>query len=87
MGQVIYGTDEFDEDLTAGGPPHTIRPGVVVGVKGLKLEPTAGAECSDRITSETSKIQLAPGSELILAMTITRVVHRAPTQPAPTPHP
>ncbi|HEY1581319.1 MAG TPA: hypothetical protein VGF82_29985 [Terracidiphilus sp.] len=87
MGQVVYGTDEFDEDLTAGGPPHTIRPGVVVGVNGLKLVPTAGPECSDQITTETSKIQLAPGSELILVMTVTRVIKKTPNQPPATPHP
>lgn len=87
IGAAVFATDEFDEDLSAGGPPHTIRPGVVVGVKNLKLEPTAGPECSDRITTGDSKIQLAPGSELILVMTVTRVIHKAPNPPAPAPHP
>lgn len=65
-------TNGLDLELNPGGPPHTVRPGIVVGVKNLKLEPTAGLECSDKMTSTTSKIQLAPGSELILAMTQTR---------------
>jgi hypothetical protein len=87
MAQVVYGTDEFDEDLTAGGPPHTIRPGVVAGIKDLKLEPTRGPECSDLISTDAGKIQLAPGSELILVMTVTRVIHRAPNPAASAPHP
>lgn len=87
IGAAIYATDEFDEELNPGGPPHTIRPGVVVGIKNLKLEPTRGAECSDRISTDADKIQLAPGSELLLVMTVTRVIHKAPNQPATPPHP
>jgi hypothetical protein len=68
----VAGSDALDMELNPGGPPHTVRPGIVVGVRNLKLEPTAGPECSDKLTSTSSKIQLAPGSELILAMTQTR---------------
>jgi hypothetical protein len=68
----VAGSNALDMELNPGGPPHTVRPGIVVGVRNLKLEPTAGPECSDKLTSTSSKIQLAPGSELILAMTQTR---------------
>lgn len=85
IGQAIFGTDEFDEDLNPGGPPHTIHPGIVVGIKNLKLEPTAGAQCSDRITTDTDRIQLANGSELILAMTVTRNIRKPQTSPGPVP--
>jgi hypothetical protein len=68
----VAGTNALDMELNPGGPPHTVHPGIVVGVPNLKLEPTAGAECSDKMTSTASKIQLAPGSELILALTETR---------------
>lgn len=68
----VAGTNALDMELNPGGPPHTVRPGIVVGVPNLKLEPTAGPECSDKMTSTASKIQLAPGSELILALTQTR---------------
>lgn len=88
IAQAVYGTDAFDEDLNPGGPPHTIHPGIVVGIKNLKLQPTAGPECSDKISTDGDRIQLASGSELILALTVTRVVHRPQTPPATTPtHP
>ena len=69
---VMAGTNALDMELNPGGPPHTVHPGIVVGVPDLKLEPTAGPECSDKMTSTKNKIQLAPGSELILAVTQTR---------------
>jgi hypothetical protein len=68
----VAGTNALDMELNPGGPPHTVRPGIVVGVPNLKLEPTAGPECSDKMTSTSSKIQLGSGSELILALTETR---------------
>jgi len=68
----VAGTNALDMELNPGGPPHTVRPGIVVGVPNLKLEPTAGPECSDKLSSTASKIQLGPGSELILALTETR---------------
>ena len=68
----VAGTNALDMELNPGGPPHTVRPGIVVGVPNLKLEPTAGPDCSDKMTSTSSRIQLGPGSELILAMTQTR---------------
>lgn len=87
MAQAVYGTDEFDEELNPGGPPHTIHPGIVVGIKNLKLEPTAGPGCSDRISTDANRIQLASGSEMILALTVTRVIHKTQPAPAPAPHP
>lgn len=87
IGQAVFGTDEYDEDLNPGGPPHTIRPGVVVGLKNLRLEPTAGPECSDKITTDRDRIQFANGSELILAMTVTRNLRKPQAQPTPAPHP
>jgi hypothetical protein len=70
--EAVAGTNALDMELNPGGPPHTVRPGIVVGVPNLKLEPNAGPECSDKMTSTNSKIQLGPGSELVLAMTQTR---------------
>jgi hypothetical protein len=66
------GTSAVDMDLNPGGSPHTVRPGIVLGVPDLKLEPAAGPECSDKMTSSAAKIQLGTGSELILALTETR---------------
>lgn len=87
IGQAVFATSALDENLNPGGPPHTIHPGIVVGIPNLKLLPTAGPNCSDKITSDNSRIQLAPGSELILAMTVTRVIRKPPNQPAVAPHP
>jgi len=87
MAQAVYGTDEFDEELNPGGPPHTIHPGIVVGIKDLKLAPTAGPECSDKISTDGNRIQLASGSELILALTVTRVIHPPQASAPPAPHP
>jgi hypothetical protein len=87
MAQAVYGTDEFDEELNPGGPPHTIHPGVVVGIKNLKLQPTAGPECSDKISTDGNRIQLASGSELILALTVTRVIHKPQPSAPQAPHP
>ena len=87
IGQAVYGTDEFDEELNPGGPPHTIRPGIVVGVKDVKLEPTAGPECSDKISTDGNKLQLASGSEFILALTVTRLVRQVQKPAVPVPHP
>ena len=69
----VAGTNALDMELNPGGPPHTVHPGIVVGVPNLKLEPTAGPECSDKLSSTASKVQLGPGSELILALTETRI--------------
>jgi hypothetical protein len=87
IAQAVYGTDAFDEDLNPGGPPHTIHPGIVVGIKNLKLEPTAGLNCSDKISTEGNRIQLESGSELILAITVIRVMHKQQALPAATSKP
>jgi len=68
----VAGTNALDMELNPGGPPNTVQAGIVVGVPKLKLEPTAGPSCSDKLTSTDSKIQLGPGSELLLALTETR---------------
>ena len=87
IGQAVFNTSALDEDLNPGGPPHTIHPGIVVGIPNLKLLPTAGPSCSDKMTSDNSRIQLAPGSELILAMTVTRLIRNPANQPTAAPHP
>lgn len=69
INDAVGSTTGLDLDLNPGGPAHTVRPGIVVGVRDLSLEPTGGPDCSDKLTSTKSKIQLEPGSELVLAMT------------------
>jgi len=60
------GTFALDENLNPGGPPHTIRPGIVAGIPKTKLEPLGGPGCSARMTSLERSVRLGPGTELIL---------------------
>jgi hypothetical protein len=57
-----------DAQLNPGGAPHTVKPGVVLGFKNLKLEPQGGPQCSGRLTSTDKNIQLAQGAILLLAV-------------------
>lgn len=57
-----------DENLNPGGPPNTVHPGIVVGLKGIKMVPEAGPECSALMTSTMHSVRLDTGSEFILAM-------------------
>jgi hypothetical protein len=57
-----------DAQLNPGGAPHTVKPGVVLGFKNLKLEPQGGPQCSGRLTSTDKNIQLAQGAVLLLAV-------------------
>lgn len=61
-------TDAYDAELSGGGKPHTVHPGIVVGMPKLKLDPLGGPACSARITSTTRNVQLGTGAELILAL-------------------
>jgi hypothetical protein len=64
----VSGLNGLDESLNPGGPPHTIHPGVVVGMPDVKLEPEGGPGCSAKITSARNSITLGTGAELILTM-------------------
>lgn len=57
-----------DENLNPGGAPHTVHPGIVVGIPKLKLEPHGGPDCSAKLTSTNRSVRLSSGSELILIM-------------------
>jgi len=59
---------EEDENLNHGGPPNTIHPGIVVGLKGIKMIPEAGPQCSALMTSTAHSVRLDTGSEFILTM-------------------
>jgi hypothetical protein len=61
-------TDAYDAQLSNGGRPNTVHPGVVVGMPKVKLDPRGGPGCSAMITSSTRSVQLGTGAELILAL-------------------
>ena len=68
----ISGSTGRDDDLSPGGPPHTVHPGIVVRMPKVKLESAGGPGCSARISSTDRSVQLAPGTEVIL--TVEKVV-------------
>lgn len=57
-----------DENLNPGGPPHTVHPGIVVGLSGVTMTPEAGPRCSALMTSVGHSVRLDMGSEFILTM-------------------
>jgi hypothetical protein len=58
----------MDARLNPGGTPNTVRPGIVVGTKTVKLNPQGGPGCSALLSSSDRSIQLAAGTLLILVM-------------------
>jgi hypothetical protein len=68
ISDTVAGTTGRDDNLSPGGPPHTVHPGIVVRMPKVKLEPEGGPGCSARISSSDRTVQLAPGSELILTV-------------------
>jgi hypothetical protein len=61
-------TNGLDLELNPGGPPHTVRPGIVVGIPKVKLEPQGGPGCSARMISTERSVQLGTGAELLLVV-------------------
>ncbi|QNI33690.1 hypothetical protein H7849_07125 [Alloacidobacterium dinghuense] len=57
-----------DENLNPGGPPNTVHPGIVVGLKGTKMTPEGGPQCSALLTSVGHSVRLDTGSVFILTM-------------------
>ena len=57
-----------DDNLNPGGAPHTVHPGIVIGIKGMKMIPEAGPQCSALLTSVGHSVRLDTGSEFILTM-------------------
>ncbi len=68
ISNTVAATNGYDAQLNPGGAPDTVKPGVVVGFKNLKLEPQAGPQCSAKLSSSDKNIQLAAGAILLLAV-------------------
>ncbi|MGA8090531.1 MAG: hypothetical protein WCA10_24865 [Terracidiphilus sp.] len=64
----VSGSTGRDDDLSPGGPPRTVHPGIVVRMPKVKLEPEGGPGCSARISSSDRSVQLGPGTEVILTV-------------------
>ena len=57
----------WDQGLDPGGPPNFVYPGEVMGLKKVSLDPRGGPRCSALVTNKEGKVELAPGTVLILA--------------------
>ena len=75
IGIIAAETTGYDALLSSGGKPHTVHPGVVVGMPQVKLEPLGGPGCSAMITSPRRSVQLGTGAELILALSTAKTGH------------
>jgi hypothetical protein len=62
----------LDAKLNPGGTPHTVRPGVVVALPKIKLEPQGGPECSTRLTSTDKSVQLEQDATLLLVVALAK---------------
>jgi tetratricopeptide (TPR) repeat protein len=54
-----------DINLNPTGPPHTVHPGVVVGIPSVELDPLGGPGCSARIFSSDKSVRLGVGAVLL----------------------
>jgi hypothetical protein len=72
ISDTVASTVAYDAKLNPGGPPHTVRPGVVIGMKKLKLDVQGGPSCSAKMSSTDRNIELEPGTVLLLALRQTK---------------
>jgi hypothetical protein len=57
-----------DDNLAPELGPAIVHPGIVSGLKNLKLTPEGGPQCSALLTSEGRSVHLVSGTELIMTM-------------------
>jgi hypothetical protein len=72
MSGAAAATTGYDTILNPGGAPHTVQPGIVVGLPKIKLEPQGGPECSAKLSSTDKSIVLAQDSKLILVVAASK---------------
>ncbi|WP_263385347.1 tetratricopeptide repeat protein [Granulicella arctica] len=60
-----------DQNLNPGGAPGTIRPGAVLGIPKLKLQPEAGPGCSTLLTTPNQSVQLGQGTQFVMMLQAT----------------
>lgn len=68
MGLPSTSQDGIDENLKPENFPRTIRPGLVVRMSKVSLEPEGGPGCSAKISGSDRPVQLVPGTALILTL-------------------
>jgi hypothetical protein len=68
ISDTVASTTGYDARLNPGGPPNTVKPGIVVGYPKIKLEPSGGPGCSAKLTSTDKSVHLGTGTELIMSL-------------------
>jgi tetratricopeptide (TPR) repeat protein len=58
----------LDDNMKPGIAPNIVRPGIVAGMRHLKLLPEGGPQCSAMLISDERSVHLGAGSEFILTM-------------------
>jgi hypothetical protein len=61
-------TNGYDDQLGGNGKAPRLRPGAVIGVRGMRLDPVGGPACSARFSQPARSIQLGTDSHLILEL-------------------
>ena len=69
----------IDDNLDPSKYPQTVRPGLVVRLPKVKLDPEGAPSCSARISTSAHDLKVAPGSELIL--TVETLTQASPATP------
>jgi len=69
----------IDDNLDPSKYPQTVRPGLVVRLPKVKLDPEGAPSCSARISTSAHDLKVAPGSELIL--TVESLQQASPATP------
>jgi hypothetical protein len=67
----------IDDNLTPAAYPKTLRPGLVLRMNKVRLDPEGAPDCSARISSSSKDLRVAPGAELMF--TVERISQ--PAQP------
>jgi hypothetical protein len=69
ISEVAARTNGHDAELGGGGGlPPVVRPGAVLGLPAMKLDPVGGPACSARISSAARSVELGTNAGLILAL-------------------
>ncbi len=68
VSNTVAATDGYDPALRAENLPKTVRPGLIVGMPQLLLDPEGGPGCSAKISSRSRNVELGVGAQLIFAV-------------------
>jgi tetratricopeptide (TPR) repeat protein len=65
VSDTIAATNGYDPSLGVDNLPKTVRPGLIVDIPKLTLDPEGGPGCSSKISSKSRSVELATSARLI----------------------